>query len=86
MCTPTRHVAYAESWYRTWCPYCTVVNWHCNGNESSNTGIDVEAVKCRGCRGIYRLGEPDAILEEVRGDGDLKTEDGVEMLETKKVS
>ena len=78
-----KYVDYAESWYRTWCPYCEVVNWHCNGNESDVTAIDVEAIKCRSCKETYRLGEEDAITEEIRGDGDLMVEDGREMLETK---
>ena len=79
--TKKRHVDYAETWYRTWCPYCDVGNWHCNGNESDLSGVDVEAIKCRSCGTVYRLGPIDDIMEEIRGDEDVITEDGVHMAE-----
>lgn len=80
--TEIKHITYAESWYRTWCPYCEKDNWHCNGNESDLSGLDVEAVKCRICNEVYQLGEPDSILDEIRGnDYDLITEDGRKMIE-----
>ena len=75
-----KFIDYAETWYRTWCPYCGKDNWHCNGNESDLSGIDVEAVKCRNCHKIYRLGPHDEVLDEISGGG-LSIENGCKMIE-----
>ena len=64
---PRMYVSYAEAWYMTWCPYCDATNWHCNGNESDLSGLDVEDIKCCNCSETYRLGEYDSIAEEIRG-------------------
>ncbi len=76
----TKFVDYAEAWYRTWCPYCGVDNWVCNGNEQDLSGLDVEAIKCRSCKQAYRLGVFDEIMEEIT-KGNYDTEDGREMRE-----
>lgn len=76
-----KYITYAESWYRTWCPYCKDDNWHCNGNENDLSGLDVEAIKCRSCKQTYRLGVFDEIDEEIRGGGTLITEDGIKIIE-----
>lgn len=46
-----------ETWYKTWCPYCNAANFHCNGNESDLSGVDVDGIKCRECSKIYSLCE-----------------------------
>lgn len=81
MASPKKYAGTMESWYKTWCPYCETSNWHCNGNESDLSGLDVEAVKCRSCGAVFLLGLPDEILDELRGeDYGYVTEDGVEMI------
>lgn len=76
-----RYTDYAESWYRVWCPYCESENWFCNGNEQDISGVDVEAVRCRGCKKLFRLGVYDSILEEIRGkNGTVYEEDGCKMV------
>lgn len=76
-----RYTDYAESWYKVWCPYCDTDNWYCNGNENDITGIDVEVIKCRKCKKLFLLGEPDEILEELRGDGGYREENGCRLEE-----
>lgn len=77
----TKHIDYVESWYRVWCPYCDTVNWFCNGNENDITGLDIDAVRCRICKKVFRLGPIDKIEEEIRGDGDIWVENGCKMVE-----
>lgn len=72
-----KYVDYAESWYKTWCPYCDVANWHCNGNEQDLSSLDVEAIECRKCGKVYRLGVFDEIDEEIRGNGFIVQEVGL---------
>lgn len=74
----TKYVDYAESWYKTWCPYCEVINWHCNGNEQDLSGLDVESIECWSCKKVYCLGEYDPVMEEMRGDGIMCGEKGRE--------
>jgi len=78
-----KYVDYAESWYKVWCPYCDADNWYCNGNENDITGCDVEAVKCHKCKKLFLLGEPDEILDELRGDGGYIEEDGCKLIKEK---
>ena len=81
--TKIKNVTYFEAWYRTWCPYCEIDNWHCNGNENDLSSLDVEGIKCRRCKQLYRLGVFDEIDEEIRGEGMLVIEDGRKMIEAK---
>lgn len=80
-----KHIDYAESWYRVWCPYCDTSNWYCNGNESDISGMDIDAVKCRNCDKVFLLATPDPIINEIRGDDyELNVKDGVKLIEESK--
>jgi len=47
----------SESWYKELCPKCETVNWISNGDESDETGIDIQGYKCRECGHIHFLGD-----------------------------
>jgi hypothetical protein len=63
----------AKIWYEVGCPDCDKINWVCDGDPTSLSGMDIEGLKCWNCGAVFDIG-----TETLLGDDEVCPEDGQE--------